>query len=157
MPYSTAADRRRFLERFAGLGLSSTLFAGVLWAQLQQSRTSRITKVMLRDAAAVAGMTFTERELDAMLDAVNIEVARFDQIRKAPLENAAALPLYFNPAVPGIKIDRTKRPIRTSAPPPVTRPHHLEDIAFRTIPELASLMRTRQVKSAELTAMISTG
>src|SRR5437868_4594228 len=115
MPHSTAADRRRFLECFAGLGLSSTLFPGVLWAQLQQSRTSRITKIMLRDAAAVAGMTFTERELDAMLDAVNLNVARFDEMRKAPLENAVAPPLYFNPALPGIKIDRTKRPIRTSA------------------------------------------
>jgi Asp-tRNA(Asn)/Glu-tRNA(Gln) amidotransferase A subunit family amidase len=153
MPHSTAADRRRFLECFAGLGLSSTLFPGVLWAQLQQSRTSRITKVMLGDAAAVAGMTFTERELDAMLAAVNLNVGRLEEIRKAPLENAVALPLYFNPAVPGIRIDRTKRPIRTSTPPRVTRPENLEDVAFWTIPELASLIRTRQVKSAELTAM----
>ena len=83
MPHSTAADRRRFLECFAGLGLSSTLFPGVLWAQLQQSRTSRITKVMLHDAAAVAGMTFTERELDAMLEAVNLNVGRLDEILKA--------------------------------------------------------------------------
>ena len=77
---------------------------------------------MLHDAADVAGMTFTERELDAMLDAVNLNVGRLDEIHKAPMENAVALPLYFNPAVPGIRIERTKRPIRTSAPPRVTRP-----------------------------------
>jgi hypothetical protein len=50
MPHSTAAESAPLLECFAGLGLSETLFPGVLWAQLQQTRTSRITKVMLHDA-----------------------------------------------------------------------------------------------------------
>ena len=101
MPIS--ADRRRFLECFAALGLSSTLFPGVLWAQVQQKQPPRITKDILRDAAAVAGMMFTERELDAMLEAVNRNVARFDEIRKVPFDNSVAPPLYFNPVVPGMK------------------------------------------------------
>ena len=147
------ADRRRFLECFAGLGLSSTLFRGVLWAQVQEKQPPRITREILRDAAAVAGMTFTERELGAMLDAVNLNVARLEEIGKAPLENGVAPPLYFNPVVPGMKIDRTKRPIRTSPQPRVTRPQNLDDVAFWTVPQLASLIRTRQVKSTELTEM----
>src|SRR5258706_5218766 len=130
------ADRRRFVECFAGLGLSSTLFPGVLWAQVQGREQPRITKEMLRDAAAVAGMIFIERELDMMLDAVNLNVARFAEIRRASLENAVAPPLYFNPVVPGMKIDRARRPTRVSAQSRVTRPRNIEDVAFWTIPQL---------------------
>ncbi len=49
-------------------------------------------------------MTFTESEFDAMLHAVNLNVGRLEQIRKVPLENAVAPPLYFNPLVPGMNI-----------------------------------------------------
>src|SRR5690349_9053184 len=115
-------DRRRFIECFAGLGLSSTLFPGVLWAQLQQKEPPAITREMLRDASVVAGMTFSERELDAMLNAVNLNVGRLVEIRKVPLQNDVAPPLYFNPIVPGLKIDRIKRPIRPGAQPRVSRP-----------------------------------
>jgi len=31
-----SSNRRRFLEYFAGLGLTSTLFPGLLWAQLKE-------------------------------------------------------------------------------------------------------------------------
>jgi Asp-tRNA(Asn)/Glu-tRNA(Gln) amidotransferase A subunit family amidase len=153
MSTRNTTDRRSFLECFARLGLSSTLYPGVLWAQIQQTDAPRITKEILRQAAAVAGMTFTEREFDTMLEAVNLNIGRLEQIRKVPLENAIAPPLYFNPLVPGMKIDRRKQPRRPSTQPRVTRPRNLEDVAFWTIPQLASLIRTRQVKSTELTEM----
>ena len=60
MSASFTTDRRRFLECFAGLGLSSTLFPGVLWAQVQQKQPPTITREILRDASVVAGMTFSE-------------------------------------------------------------------------------------------------
>jgi hypothetical protein len=94
MPHSTAADRRRFLECFAGTRTFLHPVPGVLWAQLQQSRTSRITKVMLNDAAAGAGLTFTERELDAMLEAENLNVGRLDEIRKG-VDRERGLPCRY--------------------------------------------------------------
>ena len=75
---TNAADRRSFLAYFSGLGLSSTLFPGVLWAKLaaqtfppkipkpQQPASATITKSMLREAAAVAGLSFTDSQLDRM-------------------------------------------------------------------------------------------
>jgi Asp-tRNA(Asn)/Glu-tRNA(Gln) amidotransferase A subunit family amidase len=61
--------------------------------------------------------------------------------------------LYFNPIIPGMKIDRTKRPFRTSSPPHVTRPTNLQDVAFWPVTQLAELIRTKQVTSVELTEM----
>src|SRR6266513_2588930 len=46
-----------------------------------------------------SGDDVQERELDAMLDAVNLNVMRFGELRKAPIENDVAPPLYFNPIV----------------------------------------------------------
>jgi Asp-tRNA(Asn)/Glu-tRNA(Gln) amidotransferase A subunit family amidase len=162
-------DRRSFLACFSSLGLSSTLFPGVLWAKLEETKSSRgarnrssqikersdvvITEEMLRDAAAVAGLEFTDQQLDKMLAGMNKNLARYRELRKIPLENAIAPPLYFNPILPGTKIDRTKRPIRMSAPPKVERPKNLEDVAFWQVTQLAELVRTKQVTSVELTEM----
>jgi hypothetical protein len=63
--------RRSLLEYFAGLGLSSTLLADSLCAQLNGETGSRITPEMLRSAAGVAGLTFTDSELGAMLTGAN--------------------------------------------------------------------------------------
>jgi Asp-tRNA(Asn)/Glu-tRNA(Gln) amidotransferase A subunit family amidase len=154
-------DRRSFLAYFSGLGLTSTLFPGVLWANLEkqsasptpQQQPATITKAILREAATVAGLTFTDQQLDRMLDGVNKLLPVYADIRKAPLDNSVAPALYFNPIVPGIKIDRTKRPTRASTPAQVHRPSNLEDAAYWPVTQLAELIRTKQVKSVELTEM----
>jgi Asp-tRNA(Asn)/Glu-tRNA(Gln) amidotransferase A subunit family amidase len=158
-------DRRSFLTYFSALGLSSTLFPGVLWGKLQDQKSAAsatapagtkdpaITKEMLREAAAVAGLSFTDAQLDAMLEGVNKNVSRYEGVRKVQLDNSVAPPLYFNPILPGMKIDRTKRPFRPSQPTHVARPANLEDAAFWPVTQLAELIRTKQVKSVELTKM----
>jgi Asp-tRNA(Asn)/Glu-tRNA(Gln) amidotransferase A subunit family amidase len=149
----TPTDRRSFLGYFSALGLGSTLFPGVLWGRLQDQKPARVTKQMLRDAAAVAGVEFTDHQLDVMVGGVNKNLSHRDQLRKMPLDNSVAPPLFFNPVVPGMKIDRTKRPFRRSDPPRLTRPRNLEDVAFWQVIQLAELIRTKQVTSVELTEM----
>ena len=152
-------DRRSFLAYFSGLGLTSTLFPGVLWAKLetksaaQQPQPAKITNSMLREAATVAGLTFTDQQLDRMLDGVNKLLPVYADLRKVQLDNSVAPALYFNPILPGIKIDRTKRPTRASTPEQVHRPSNLEDAANWPVTQLAELIRTKQVKSVELTEM----
>src|SRR5271169_6423723 len=116
-------DRRSFLAFFSGLGLSSTLFPGVLWAKLETHSSADpprppITKSMLREAATVAGTSFSDQQLDRMLDGVNKLLPVYNDLRQVQLYNSVAPALYFNPIVPGIKIDRTKRSTRASTPEP---------------------------------------
>jgi len=146
-------DRRSFLAYFSALGLAPTLFPGVLWGKLEEEKTAGVTKEMLRDAAAVAGITFTDQQIDRMLEGVNKNLAHYEELRKVPLDNSVAPPLYFNPIVSGMKIDRTKRTFRPSAPARVTRPRNLEEAAFWPVTKLAELIRTKQVSAAELTEM----
>jgi len=154
----TTPDRRSFLAFFSGLGLSSTLFPGVLWAKLETHSSADpprppITKSMLREAATVAGTSFSDQQLDRMLNGVNKLLPVYNDLRQVQLYNSLAPPLYFNPILPGIKIDRIKRPTRASTPAQVARPANLEDAAYWPVTQLAQLIRIKQVKSVELTEM----
>ena len=156
-------DRRSFLAYFSSLGLTSTLFPGVLWARLSEGKPSdatlpeaegpQLTKDMLRDAAAVAGLEFTDEQLDKMLKGVTENTVKLRDLRKIEIDNSIAPPLYFNPVLPGTKIDRTRRPFRASTAPSVQRPPNLEDVAFWPVTKLSALIDTRQVTSVELTEM----
>src|SRR5215467_4895316 len=112
-------DRRSFLAYFSSLGLSSTLLPGVLWAKVESGNPeaeAKITKEMLREACAVSGVSFTDQQLDAMLQGVNNNLGKYIELRKTLLDNSVAPPIYFNPIVPGTKIDRTKKLFHPSAP-----------------------------------------
>ncbi|HEY4818144.1 MAG TPA: amidase [Candidatus Acidoferrum sp.] len=150
---TSSRDRRSFLAYFSSLGLSSTLLPGVLWAKVEEERPERISKEMLRAAASVAGVQFTEQQFERMLKGVNENLGKYDEIRKVELDNSVAPPLYFNPIVTGMKIDRAKRTLRMSEAPKIARPKQLEDVAFWPATHLAELIRTKQVTSVELTEM----
>jgi Asp-tRNA(Asn)/Glu-tRNA(Gln) amidotransferase A subunit family amidase len=163
-------DRRSFLAYFSSIGLASTLFPGVLWGKLTEARIAegnasaaaaaqvtaaapQLTKDMLRQAAAVAGLEFSDEQLDKMLKGVAENTVKLRDLRKIEIDNSIAPPLYFNPVLPGMKIDRTRRTFRASAPPRVQRPPTLEDVAFWPVTSLSELVRSRQVTSVELTQM----
>jgi Asp-tRNA(Asn)/Glu-tRNA(Gln) amidotransferase A subunit family amidase len=55
--------------------------------------------------------------------------------------------------VPGTQVVRTKRPMRATRNTREGRPQRLEDVAFWTVTRLASLIKSRQVTSVELTDM----
>jgi Asp-tRNA(Asn)/Glu-tRNA(Gln) amidotransferase A subunit family amidase len=148
-----ATTRRRFIAYFAGAGLSSTLLPGVLWARVQEAKTDRITDAMLKDALAIAGLEFTEEQRAQMLNGVNQNLTRYADLRKIAIDPNIAPPLYYSPLVPGTRLDRSVKPFRPSAPPPLRRPANLEDAAFWPLAHLAQLLKTRQVTSVELTRM----
>ena len=52
----TSVTRRRFMAYFSGIGLTTTLLPGVLWAKMQQRGEARITKSMLANAEKLAGL-----------------------------------------------------------------------------------------------------
>jgi Asp-tRNA(Asn)/Glu-tRNA(Gln) amidotransferase A subunit family amidase len=133
-------------------GLASTLLPGVLWAKMQEEGARRITAAMVKDALAIAGLAFTDEEREQLVNGLNQNLERYENIRTLRLDDLAP-PLYFSPLVPGTKLDRVARPFRASRPPSVRRPSNLEELAFAPLAHLAQLLKTRQVTSVELTGM----
>jgi Asp-tRNA(Asn)/Glu-tRNA(Gln) amidotransferase A subunit family amidase len=151
----SSENRRRFLAWSAAAGFSSTLLPGALWAQAQQSPAAepKITLDMLKSAEKIAGLEFTDAERDLLIDSVNQHLAGYEKLRLIPLPNSVPSSLRFSPVLPGMKFDMTRRPMAMSRVAEIKRPANLEDAAFWRIPQLARLIRTRQVRSVELTEM----
>jgi Asp-tRNA(Asn)/Glu-tRNA(Gln) amidotransferase A subunit family amidase len=118
---------------FSGAGLATTLLPGVLWARMQDARAARLTAAMLKDALAVAGLEFTEEEREEIVNGVNQNLDRYENIRTLDLD-AVAPPVYFSPLVPGTPLDRIVRggsgasaATTSSAPPPPQPPSAIRD------------------------------
>ncbi len=146
-------DRRQFLGFFTAVGLSSTLLPGVLWAKLQEAKTLRVSKEMLAQAEALAGLQFTDAERELMLEGLDEYLESYEALRQIPLENSVPPAVSFNPLVPGMKLPAGSSSMKIVNSGPAKRPVRLEDVAFWPITKLAQLVETKQVTSVELTEM----
>ena len=164
---SIDATRRRFIAQFSALGLGGTLLPGVLWAEMnrgprpavfagwgvvQQTGAQQITPEMLKHALAMAGLSFTEDDQKAMLQAVNQNLTRVTELRAIHIPNDVSPPFHFSALVPGMTVNRTKQPFRMSTPS-VKRPANFEEVAYWPVVQLAQLVKTKQATSTELTKL----
>ena len=146
-------DRRSFMAAFAGLGLGATALPGALWGRLQEAQANELTASMINDAARVAGVEFTEEELELMVDDLNGQLEAYARLREVPIPNSVAPAVRFEPALPWKSYPTESTVFRYTRPRGLERPVRLEDVAFWPVTELAELVRTRQVTSTELTEM----
>jgi Asp-tRNA(Asn)/Glu-tRNA(Gln) amidotransferase A subunit family amidase len=153
MKEAVEASRRRFFATCAGLGLTGTLLPGVLWAEVNAQGTASVDVAMIRGAAKLAGLEFSDAEYEGMVQPVNQSLARMRAIRATVIPNDVAPPFYFSPLTPGMVVERKSRPPRYSKAPRVKRPADLETVAFWPVSRLAALIKSREVSSLELTRM----
>jgi Asp-tRNA(Asn)/Glu-tRNA(Gln) amidotransferase A subunit family amidase len=146
-------DRRRFVAACSGLGLGSTLFPGVLWAQTQAKGAVKITKEMIDAAAALADVTISEEYKQLMLDNLNEQAKGYEAIYALHMPNSVEPALLFDPIVSGTKYETERKPERVSPASNVSVPKNLDQLAFATVRELAELVRTKKVSSSALTEM----
>ncbi len=149
---STTFDRRSFMGYFAGAGLTSTLFPGVLWAKLAAG--AEITVETIASAEEVAGLHFDAAERELMLDGLKQQEQRIEALHKISLPNSVSPAIVFDPVPPGKTIPApTNRPMVRSWNKlrPVTA--DIEQLAFLPVTELSELVRRNRVTSVQLTQM----
>src|SRR5258707_2231508 len=146
-------DRRRFMQTCTGLGLGSTLFPGVLWAQTQAKGAVKITKEMIDAAAAVADVAISDEYKQMMLDKLNGESKGYAAISALHMPNSVEPALLVDPIVNDTKFETERKPERISAAPNIAAAKNVEELAFASVRELAELVRTKKVSSSALTEM----
>jgi len=147
-------DRRAFMAYFSSIGLGSTLFPGVLWAQMQQPQAPEITKEMIASAEQIADVSFTDDERAAIVRSLQQARNGVDQLHRAPLDMSVFPAIVFDPVPPGETLPpKTKAAMVRTRVPVMSRPGSLEEIAYAPVTQLSTLVRSRKVKSAELTEM----
>jgi len=145
-------NRRRFLAACAASGLTSTLFPGLLWAQMKQG-TKPVTLEMVRESARLAGLAWSDAECQELTDSLSSLAAGAEQIDKPTLTNASPLPFHFDPRPPGTTLRLPAAGLTLPAPAAVQRPRSVESLAFAPVTSLARLLQSKQITSVELTRM----
>jgi len=148
-----ALNRRRFIEYFSSVGLGATLLPGVLLAQAQEAAT--ITPEMVGCASKIAGVPLSEEARKRIAEGLNRKgglLQNFQDIREMKLGNDTPSALVFNPVLPGAKISRERTVLKYSQPK-VAKPKTDEDLAFLPVTHLAQLLKSRTVKSTDLTKL----
>lgn len=167
-------DRRLFLSACTRAGIASPLLPGVLYtlaAQAQdsaatdQSKPPAITAEMIDQAAILAGVgPFTAEQKKMMIDSLVDTNGSIKAIRKLDLPNSVMPAFVFHPlpaARPRTDADCEILPHAEgemivqvdSGESAVTAPARIEDLAFASIRELASLLQQRKITSLALTQM----
>lgn len=145
-------SRRAFIETASLAGISSAVFPEVLMREA--ARAEEITLETIKAAEALAGLAFTDTERELMLEGLQGLVKDYQALRAYELPNAVPPSIMFDPRMSGEPVATlpARVPV-TWTPAEVKRPANDEDLAFMTVPELSSLLRSRQVTSTELTRL----
>ncbi len=142
---------------FGSVGLGTTLLPGVLWGQLQgqqQQQGPEITKEMIASAEEIAGLSFSDEERASMVRDLTSMRQSIATLHKEPLDQSILPAIVFNPVPPGKELAKKSKALMVRSKVPVmARPGSLDELAFAPVTQLAELVRTRKVKSSELTDM----
>jgi Asp-tRNA(Asn)/Glu-tRNA(Gln) amidotransferase A subunit family amidase len=112
-----------------------------------------LTKHMIAPAESLIGLRFNDAKRDSMLDDLNDNFKDYQAIRSVAIPNNIPPAILFNPIPVGMKFDSKRIPFTTSYIGRVPMPGTIEEVAFYSIGQLASLIKSRKITSTQLTKM----
>lgn len=116
-----------------------------------QTNTNLVTRENVAQAERLIGLDFSEQETVLMLPGLKDQLKNYETMRQFPLSNGVPPAIQFNPLPIGFKFETQRRQFKPSPSPKVKLPAHFDEIAFYSISELATLIKSRQITSEKLT------
>jgi len=102
-------------------------------------------------ALKLIGLNFSAPELDSMQDELKQSLRNFTQMRRLPVPNELSYPFAFHPAPPGFKVPTRQENVVFRIPDNVNLPADKNELAFYSLPQLASLIKHKKISSEALT------
>ncbi len=121
--------------------------AGMLFAGLGNG----INVDMLRQAGKLLGFSFSQEQLEIMMPSVRVHMQSAEALRDMELNNDVPPAWSFSPLFGEYKIPPDEGKTAWSIPGDVPLPENKDELAFYSIPELASLIHQQKISSEELT------
>lgn len=97
------------------------------------------------------GLDYTRSERDSAMENLWQRREQVKEVHSYSLPNSTAPALDFNPRPAGFELDTDQWPIDFGLSDNVELPAEREQLAFYTVAQLSSLVRTRKISSVELT------
>ena len=129
--------------------LLTALFCTILLTAQSQNRNDSIQQVL--NNAKWYDLEFTDAEADSMLGNLNNYLLLYKSMHKTLPANDISYPFAFNPAPATMKVSTKKEKIYWDIPLQVEMPANKNDLAFYSLPQLASLILNKKISSVELT------
>jgi Asp-tRNA(Asn)/Glu-tRNA(Gln) amidotransferase A subunit family amidase len=115
------------------------------------SQTRQDTNRFLRGTATLYDLSFSEEQVDALLGHVFFFKSIYQHMHEELPNNELAFTLSFNPAPYGFIVPTKQQEISWNIPDDVALPKNRNELAFYSIKQLASLVRSKRLSSVELT------
>jgi len=114
-------------------------------------QVKKIIKDDITHAEKIIGIEFTDSERDSMLDYLNNRLEDYGKIREVMLDNNIPSALIFNPIPLNFKTQKKQYPIKYHDYFCKELPGNIDDLAYYSIGELASLIKAKKLSSVQLT------
>lgn len=130
--------------------LTVTSLATGVFAQVD---TMKVTRERIAQTQDILGLTFTDAQLDSMIDILRDNLRSYDSLRHVTIPNSVPPAVQFNPIPRGFHFETKSRPIVLSPVDNLKRPADLNDLRFYSLRQIGELVRRRIVTSTELTRL----
>lgn len=112
---------------------------------------SSVTKEQISNAEKLIDIELTDAERDSLISQAQGYLQTYKVMHGQKLANAVPPALYFDPSVPTAKFSQNKAQPTVWDVPQLELPLVKDDLAFYSIPQLASLIKNRKITSVDLT------
>ena len=110
-----------------------------------------ITVSDIRSAEKIISLHFTEAKEDSLLGSVQARTKIYDKMHRFSLDNSIPMTMAESPLLPYMDLNKQQLPVKFDIPAGVNLPANKNDLAFYSIPQLASLIKYKKISSVELT------
>jgi len=124
-----------------------------IYCQESQSKKEGVDKAAIVNAEKFTGLNFDDAERDSLLENVNNFLQSYEKNREVDIKNSVAPAFKFEPVPGWMEVQKEQKEINWELPQNVQLPDNKSQIAFYSVPELASLIRSEKITSEELTRL----
>ncbi len=118
---------------------------------IMASAQDSVTSSQILETEKMFGLNFSQSKRDSMTGYLTDRLKTYRYLQSQNLNNDVPFPLWFNPVLPGMKIPLKQMPVHFDIPDQVSMPADKSQLAFYSIPQLASLIKHRKITSEALT------
>ena len=129
--------------------LFTIIFCAGFFAAHSQTKADSI--LLVRQTVNLYDLDFTEAEADSMLESITDFYQLYKGLHRTLPANNIPYPFAFNPAPAGMKIATKKEKISWNIPLRTELPANKNELAFYSLPQLASLIVNKKISSVDLT------
>ena len=129
--------------------LFTIIFCVVFFAADSQTKADSIQ--LVRQTVNLYDLDFTDAEADSMLESITDFYQLYKGLHRTLPANDIPYPFAFNPAPAGMKIATKKEKITWTIPLRTELPANKNELAFYSLPQLASLIVNKKISSVDLT------